>query len=223
MAELVRHISLDFWHTLASPNRAYAAQRNRLLAARYKVSLEEADAGYKTLKNRWEAQAIALGTLPAADVLRQEFNRTFNGLLSFSQFEVLRGEMRAHFAALPPHIDRAALEQVFRLMQQGVTFNITSNTNFLIGGSSLQLLLPEFFNFRLWSDQLGVCKPNPHIFQRVVELSQTPAANILHVGDSRKCDYEPARQAGMQAQLCSEQRPTAEILQNVNKELAHAG
>lgn len=223
MAEQVLHVSLDFWHTLASPNRLYSGARNRLLSNRYKVNLEQAEQGYKTLKDHWEREAVATGRVPCGETLRQEFNRCFNGMLNPEQFGQLRAEMRAAFAALPPHIDRAALEQVYNLMRQGVNASITSNTNFLIGGASLELLLPDLFTFRLWSDKLGVCKPNPQMFALVAEHSGVLPKNILHVGDSAHCDYEPALRAGMQAALCSSQNPTAEILRNLVKEAAHAG
>jgi putative hydrolase of the HAD superfamily len=44
-------------------------------------------------------------------------------------------------------------------------------------------------------------KPEPEIFRRACERMEVPAAEVLHVGDSLREDYEGARAAGLSALL----------------------
>jgi HAD superfamily hydrolase (TIGR01662 family) len=49
------------------------------------------------------------------------------------------------------------------------------------------------------SASLGVRKPDPAFFQRVVELAEAAAAEVAYVGDRVDNDVEPARAAGLVA------------------------
>jgi FMN phosphatase YigB (HAD superfamily) len=49
------------------------------------------------------------------------------------------------------------------------------------------------------SASLGVRKPDPAFFQRVVQLVEAAAAEVAYVGDRVDNDVEPARAAGLVA------------------------
>jgi putative hydrolase of the HAD superfamily len=51
----------------------------------------------------------------------------------------------------------------------------------------------------VYSEEVGVEKPHPAIFEEVLERLALPASSVLHVGDSRRDDVEGARAVGMRA------------------------
>jgi putative hydrolase of the HAD superfamily len=59
--------------------------------------------------------------------------------------------------------------------------------------------LADGFDAIVYSEEVGVEKPHPAIFEEVLERLELPAARVLHVGDSRRDDVEGARAVGMQA------------------------
>jgi beta-phosphoglucomutase len=61
-------------------------------------------------------------------------------------------------------------------------------------------LLP-FFDFVVVSAEVGLAKPDPRIFDRVVEEAGVPRKRILYVGDHVGDDVEGARGAGLDAVL----------------------
>jgi putative hydrolase of the HAD superfamily len=57
--------------------------------------------------------------------------------------------------------------------------------------------LKSFLDFRIYSSEVGLCKPHPDIFragQKAIDLNPD---EIIYVGDSYKCDVIGAFQAGM--------------------------
>jgi putative hydrolase of the HAD superfamily len=51
----------------------------------------------------------------------------------------------------------------------------------------------------LFSDEIGIRKPNKQIFQTAAEKSKTQPCSIVHVGDNLKCDVWGAKNAGFKA------------------------
>lgn len=92
-----------------------------------------------------------------------------------------------------------------------VSLSLLSNTAF-IKGSTLRIILKEieldeYFNFQLYSDEIGMSKPNNALFNLMVKTIQqtrpTPIAlkEIVHVGDNAKADIYGAEQAGISSIL----------------------
>lgn len=63
------------------------------------------------------------------------------------------------------------------------------------------LHLSDYFEEMAISHEVGYSKPNRQIFQSAMENLRLPASQILHVGDSRREDFEGARDAGFGAML----------------------
>jgi putative hydrolase of the HAD superfamily len=66
-----------------------------------------------------------------------------------------------------------------------------------------RLGLAELFDSFAISAIVGVEKPHPRIFEAALAALGVPAEQALHVGDSRRDDFEGAQSAGMQALLLS--------------------
>jgi len=56
---------------------------------------------------------------------------------------------------------------------------------------------PSRFSFGLYSDELGMSKPEPEIFQKVLDINGCLPEEVVHIGDLRYTDVLGAHQAGM--------------------------
>lgn len=63
--------------------------------------------------------------------------------------------------------------------------------------------LLDYFEALFLSGEIGYEKPDPRLFRHVVRATGVAPGQILHVGDSPRHDFEPARQSGWQAYLVS--------------------
>lgn len=223
-AGLIRHISLDFWHTLAEPNPAYAEHRNRVLGRYYGVPSGQARQAYKGLKNVWEDRAVSTGTVPGLLELREQLGAQLARDIPQEYFWNMLEELYQLFLAYPPHLDEPVLELLPELVRRGYTLSVGSNTNFIIRGKVIRRLLPEsVFSFQVYSDELGVCKPSGAFYGRVL-MSATRCnskvsypAHVLHVGDNPQCDAAGAARLGIQTGTCSAQNPVYHILSQLEK------
>jgi putative hydrolase of the HAD superfamily len=112
------------------------------------------------------------------------------------------------------------LEMLLRLKEK-YTLHVLSNTNPVHWGMAVDdyfrykgLQVGDFFEKIFLSCELGVEKPNPEIFKKVVEGIGCPPDDILFFDDS-EVNCEAARKYGLQAVLApanSAWLPTAEAL-----------
>lgn len=112
------------------------------------------------------------------------------------------------------------LKMLLRLKEK-YTLHVLSNTNPVHWDMAVNgyfrykgLTVSDFFDKIFLSCELGVEKPHPAIFQKVVEGIGCPAGDILFFDDS-EVNCEAARQCGLQAVLApanSAWLPTAEAL-----------
>lgn len=95
-----------------------------------------------------------------------------------------------------------------RLRNPHATVGILSNTGFIKGETLRNVLckleLDKYFDFQLYSDEIGFSKPNPDFFGLMLDRvrdkhvsSVILPSDILHVGDNFKADIEGSRMAGM--------------------------
>jgi putative hydrolase of the HAD superfamily len=53
-----------------------------------------------------------------------------------------------------------------------------------------------------FTDQIGISKPNPKLYRRVLELLGVPPEQAMYVGDNPIHDVDPAKEVGMVAVRC---------------------
>ena len=216
------HYSFDFWNTVGKPNMEYARQRTALLARVFETDIATAKATYTATKGRLDKLAEDQGlSTPRMDCFAQlvtAFGR--DPLISIDE---LATAFDTIFADLPPTVDPILVEALHDMHAHGITLSIGSNTNFINGQEIKRYVLdaPSIvlpFAFTIFSDEAKVSKPNPEFFSAILAGARdtnrgvTAPEHIIHVGDSKRCDGEGARDAGMGFLYVTDADNTAPVL-----------
>lgn len=106
-------------------------------------------------------------------------------------------ERFAHVEAWEVFADAAAVLPVLR--SAGMRLGVVSNFDARLPRLLADCGLADSFDVVVYSEEVGVEKPHPAIFEELLERLKLPAASVLHVGDSRRDDVEGAHAIGMQA------------------------
>ena len=106
-------------------------------------------------------------------------------------------ERFAHADAWELFADAVAVLPALRVA--GLRLAVASNCDARLPRLLADCGLAETFDAVVYSEEVGVEKPHPAIFEELLERLELPAASVLHVGDSRRDDVEGARAIGMEA------------------------
>jgi putative hydrolase of the HAD superfamily len=88
-----------------------------------------------------------------------------------------------------------------RLRSRNVPMGVLSNWDYRLPALLRAMGLAGFFGPLLVSALERLGKPDPRFFRLACQRAGVPAAQILHVGDQRELDLEPAKACGMQGLL----------------------
>ncbi len=226
---MIRHVSFDFWNTLARPNPEFAAERDRMLSHITGESPEKVRAVYRACKTFLDATAEAAGNGQSTDAAYAFFFRTLTGgVADHATLTKLANGFRDAFWLQPPLIEPSTLGALEALAEKGCSISVLSNTNF-IGGHLLSKLLDirslNLIKFQLYSDQHAVSKPHPAFFDLLADYGTSlgrarERIEILHVGDNRVCDGAAAEH-GMQFLYVRDPSETDSVPHRINvKEIA---
>lgn len=102
---------------------------------------------------------------------------------------------------VPPTVDDGARGALEALRARGLTLAVVSNT-MRTPGTTLRRLLAHYglldsFACTVFSDEVGVRKPDPEIFFHALRAVGGEPETAVHVGDDRVLDVQGARSAGM--------------------------
>ena len=202
----VRAVTFDFWQTLFVPVGGAATRLpglNALLAPR-RPDLGEAEleaallaAGEENTR-RWRA-----GQQFGSQGLVAHLVAALNLDLGPTESEQLLELIEAPPGDGPLTPVPGALAAVRRLRHRGFRLGIVSDTGFRPGRvlrrqlsevGILDCFEPGGLAF---SDEVGVPKPDPRIFERALSGLDVTAAEAVHVGDLKFTDVAGARSAGM--------------------------
>lgn len=145
------------------------------------------------------------GRRPLADDARQLMTKDFDCAQLLSSLGInppselldqLNKEIREEIASLTLFED--VVPTLERLTTEGIPIAICSNLaqpyGIVIGN-----LMPQFNFLRCLSYEVGAIKPEPEIYQWILERSSLKPEEILFVGDTRVADFEGPMACGFNA------------------------
>lgn len=196
-------VLVDAGGVLVDPNWATVTS----VLARHGVAAAPDDlaAADPFLKRELDDAELVQGT---TDIVRRE--RWLTRLLQLAE---VRGDPKAIERATDEleaiHLERGNWEVVIAgatdgldaMSRAGLRLSLASNAEPLLRGKLGELGLARYFEFLGISGELGVEKPDPTFFLRVLDALGVPPDRAAHVGDLYSVDVVGARQAGLTAIL----------------------
>lgn len=209
MSPRLKAVTFDFWSTLVdgeiTPERfmqRVARLHTVLDGAGHVCSPEELGAAVQRTLTRVGDEAreslIDVGPEGRWAVLAAELGIP-DGIVPYELVEQAYEEIT--YAPLPeamPHVHTA----VAAMRQAGYRLAVICNTG-MVGGRVLREVLKrhglfDFFDVTVFSNEFGVSKPHPSIFEHTLsKLGAIAPHEALHVGDLEELDVEGARRAGL--------------------------
>lgn len=210
-----KHYSFDLWLTLIRSHPSFKRERDRFFYDNFNgkgKSLEEITRIFrqvdlmcnaineKTGKNL-EAEEMYLMVISAMN----DYDYPFHAL----DMEALYTEVEQLVFKYLPVIYCNNTAAVLGKLKEQYTLSLLSNTAFIKGKTLREVLkrleIHDVFDFQLYSDEVGMSKPNQALFQMMIEKVNTGRSvqlnEIIHIGDNIKADIEGANIAGISTLL----------------------
>lgn len=209
-----KHFSFDLWLTLIKSNPQFKINRNRLLRDFFSIDSSIEKIGetvryYDLLANRIsESTGIHFDANHIYCLILDQFKITFNQ--SDKQLQEFQKEVDTLFFKYKPVLIDGHIKDLFKkISNQNKTISLLSNTAFITGESLRKLLmdyeLSDHFMFQLYSDEIGISKPNhtvfDMVFNKVNDHLRITKSEVVHIGDNKFADYLGAKNYGFQAIL----------------------
>lgn len=121
----------------------------------------------------------------------------FNQFSDFDQFFV---KLYEYFTTAEPWFVYPDVKPALETWQkQGIKLAVVSNFDSRIYPVLKALNLSHYFSSVTISTEVGAAKPDPQIFATALQKYDVELAEVLHIGDSWKADYQGAKAVGIRA------------------------
>ena len=210
----IRAVTFDLWETLlferdgASSRRTIARSRNLHKALNRlgaKILPEQIESALKettlSLLDIWETNK----DVTYLDQIRLIIRYASKNLITTKDewIEELTSAYISPILEVPPYLNPDAQKVLEWLKNQGKLIGIICNTG-LTPGIGLRRLLAnegvaEYFDLMIFSDEEGIRKPDPRIFQLAAQKLNIKPHEAVHIGDNLKTDVWGAQGGGFKA------------------------
>lgn len=228
VAPTISHFSLDLWNTLITPNKQYSIARNQYLSQVIGAGVSWTGHAYAQFKKKidhpYHRSANAMSVSQCIEALFAYVRILDGGPGIQADVEAAKAVLQELFERYPPHFNHELGDALRSAGDHGISLNITSNINF-IGGATLRRVLMDNwdvpFEFILFSDETGVAKPDPRMFQLVKENIKVPVHEVVHIGDDVHCDWLGAHNCGFRSMLVTGPDVTLQLIQKLINQGQH--
>lgn len=209
------HFSFDLWLTLIKSNPQFKSKRNQLFKDFFEVEcaiekVNEVVRYYDVLCNNInENTGLNIDTYEIYYLILNALNVKVNDI-DTKKLNLFYKETELLFMEYKPQLLFPKIDSLFdEIKAQGKTMNILSNTGFIKGYTLRKIIadyqLDQYFDFQIYSDEIGFSKPNHKTFQLVYDQinssKQLIKKEVLHIGDNIVADYNGAINFGFEAYL----------------------
>lgn len=217
--QLHRHYSFDLWMTLIKSNPAFKLERAAYFHKKYNAyqkSTEEVTRTFRTV----DLMCNAINERTGGNIDAEEMYLMVISLLNDNQYPLVDVDVNALYQDMEalvmkyiPVVYCTATTNVLHTIcnSDNCTISLLSNTGFIKGSTLRKVLaaleLDGYFSFQLYSDEIGMSKPNPQLFkimtEKVTECRKMPLqpSEIIHIGDNERADIYGAGNLGISTHL----------------------
>lgn len=214
------HYSFDLWLTLIRTNSLFKQERASFFHQNFNhqhKTIEEIAVIFRQVDLMCNAINEKTGKNIDADEMYLMVISEINGgmlLLQDINLCLLEKEMEN---ILFKHLPLVYCSQTVNVLEQicktgESSTSILSNTGFIRGKILRRMLkqlnLDRYFDFQLYSDEVGMSKPNPEFFKLMLNQIATIRNTenicldqIIHIGDNQNADIKGANAVGIQSLL----------------------
>ncbi|HEX8461815.1 MAG TPA: HAD family hydrolase [Segetibacter sp.] len=230
--KIYQHYSFDLWMTLIKSNPAFKQERTKFFHNNFNTrgtALEEVGLVFRQIDVMCNAINEKTGGNMAAEEMYLMVISTINDYhypLQEVNLTALYADMEELVLKyLPVTYSNETAKVLHELKQKAPasTFSLLSNTAFIKGSTLRKVLkrleLDQYFDFQLYSDEIGMSKPNATLFKLMIEailekrgLDNMDLKEILHIGDNPKADIWGAEKAGVSSLLINSNNLTISTL-----------
>jgi len=215
---MIEGLTFDWWNTVALTTEDQDRRLRELRIQRLLKAAEGLRPMEQGLLRAYDRQTALLQASWSrnVDLRPEEQIRTFleiaglepgDGRLMETVSEAFGGALLELPPALFPHV----AETLEALKREGVAIGMVSNTGRTWGRYLRRvqdrLGIGRFFDVRVFSDEVGVRKPEPGIFRAALEELGLSQGRVVHVGDDVDADVAGAKALGMKAVWFNTGRP----------------
>lgn len=210
---MIRAVTIDLWGTIVvdSPATDERYRRERLaglestlLRFGFRVPAEDLARAYSESGRHLARIWRTWRDVPVerhVTLLLQAVNPSLPGRVGNEALAALVEAYSSPALQAPPSLDEGAAKALEVLTGRGTAIGLVSNT-LRTPGSVLRTILKrqgvlEYFKATVFSDECGIRKPDPAIFEIAIKQLAVGRKEIVHVGDDPVLDVEGARAAGL--------------------------
>ena len=217
----LRAVTVDLWNTLVYDSEETGKARALTRLAALRATCDALGWGITTerLELAYERCGVAHARVQESgrDLTADEHVATFLELLAEPRaadpgaFAQMRTAYVESVRETPPLAMPGAHGLLTLLRGAGLRLALISNAGRTCGailrGYLQQLGLASYFETLIFSDEVGLAKPNPAIFSIALGRLGALAGEVVHIGDDLVLDYEGARRSGLRALIIRPERP----------------
>lgn len=212
-----KHYSFDLWLTLIRSNPQFKQQRARIFHQRFNKfgkPLEEVEHIFRQVDLMVNGVNEATGkNIDAEEMYLMVITIINDTKLDLQDIDIhaLYRQMEDLVLEYMPLIYCDRTEEVLAYLHGHPEYsaNLLSNTGFIKGITLRKVLhnlgIGRYFDYQLYSDVVGMSKPNPAFFQLMVEqamaLRPISLNEIIHIGDNPRADIRGAEMVGIGSML----------------------
>lgn len=213
------HYSFDLWLTLVKSNPAFKEERTRYFYKRFNTRQKSFD-DIKLVFRNVDVMCNAINertgyNIDADEMYLMVISMINDYSVSFDEIDLrgLNKDMEELvFKYLPVVYSSHTIEVLDKIKnKEKTTINILSNTGFIKGSTLREIIhaigIAPFFDFQLYSDEIGYSKPNKILFQKLITDAKSfrnddlELTSIIHVGDNLNADIKGAESVGIDSLL----------------------
>lgn len=216
----VEAVTFDLWETLLfekngsnlwRTNARCESLAQTLGKFGIKISVEQLALAFKKMVFWLESVWRMNKEVTHLDQIRFIIKTASNGLIAMKEewIDDLSSAYVSPFFEVAPYLNPDASKVLQWLKDRNKLIGAICNTGLTPGFGLRRFLaregLAEHFDLMLFSDEVGIRKPSPKIFQIVTQRLKVKPYEIVHIGDNLKSDVWGAKNAGFKAIYLSTQ------------------
>jgi len=221
---MIAVVTFDVWETMIHDDPAEGERRGELRIAGMTRALRQAgcavdgrrvrDAYHESWRQCEQIWSAGREVDPAEQLtmLLGDIDPELSAKLDAAARAAVDDAYVAPIFARPPALNEGLVDVLRALHGGGSRLGLICNTGRTPGYAMRRLLgsygVLGFFQAVAFSNEEGVRKPNPEIFQRVLRRLGAAPAEAVHVGDDLVADIAGAKRSGMRAVLVRASYPS---------------